>query len=46
MSSAANEDRVRQQQRRRVRRSALLFGLVAFAFYATFIVYSVLHGSR
>jgi hypothetical protein len=31
-------------QRRRVRRNALLFGLLAFGIYATFIVYAVLHG--
>jgi hypothetical protein len=34
------------ERRRAVRRSALLFGLIAFAFYATFIVYAVLHGHR
>jgi hypothetical protein len=31
-------------QRRRVRRNALLFGLLAFGIYASFIVYAVLHG--
>jgi hypothetical protein len=34
------------QQRRRVRRSAILFGLVAISFYALFIVYAVTHGHR
>ena len=34
------------ERRRAVRRSALLFGLIALAFYATFIVYAVLHGHR
>jgi hypothetical protein len=34
------------EQRRRVRRSALLFGLVALAVYVTFIVYAVTHGHR
>jgi hypothetical protein len=29
-----------------VRRGALLFGLIAFAFYASFIVFAVLHGHR
>jgi hypothetical protein len=33
-------------QRRRVRRSALLFGLLAFGVYLTFIAYAVLHGHR
>jgi len=33
-------------QRRRVRRSALLWGLVALAVYTSFIVRSVLHGVR
>jgi hypothetical protein len=33
-------------QRRRVRRSALLFALIAFAVYATFILYAVLHGHK
>ena len=45
MSSAAKEEPAREQ-RRRVRRSALLFGLVAFAFYATFILFAVMHGHR
>jgi hypothetical protein len=34
------------ERRRAVRRSAVLFGLIAFTFYATFIVYAVLHGHR
>jgi hypothetical protein len=34
------------QRRRAVRRNALLFGLLAFGVYATFIVYAVLHGHR
>ena len=33
-------------QRRRVRRSALFFGLLAFGVYLTFIVYAVTHGHR
>ena len=33
-------------QRRRVRRSALFFGLLAFGVYVTFIVYAVTHGHR
>jgi len=32
------------QQRRQIRRTALLLGLVALALYVSFIVYSVLHG--
>jgi hypothetical protein len=32
------------QQRRRVRRSAIVLTLLACAFYAGFIVYAVLHG--
>ena len=31
-------------QRRRVRRNALLFGLLALGVYVTFIVYAVLRG--
>ncbi len=34
---------VDREQRRRVRRSALLLGLIALAVYTTFIVHSVLH---
>jgi hypothetical protein len=34
------------EQRRRVRRSALLFGAVALGFYLLFIVYAVTHGHR
>jgi hypothetical protein len=37
---------VDREQRRRVRRSALLLGLVALAVYTTFIVHSVLRGLR
>ena len=33
-------------QRRRVRRNALLLGLVALAVYTSFIVHSVLRGLR
>jgi hypothetical protein len=33
-------------QRRRVRRSALLWGLIAAAFYVGFIVMTLLRGSR
>jgi len=35
-----------REQRRRVRRSALLWGLIALAVYTSFIVHSVLHGVR
>jgi len=34
------------EQRRRVRRSALLFGLVALSFYLLFILYAVTHGHK
>ena len=34
------------QRRRAVRRSALLFALIALSFYASFIVYAVLHGHK
>jgi hypothetical protein len=34
------------QQRRQVRRLAIALALVAFAFYAGFIVYAVLHGRQ
>jgi hypothetical protein len=33
-------------RRRKVRRTAILLGLVAFAFYATFIAMSVIRASR
>jgi|HubBroStandDraft_5_1064220.scaffolds.fasta_scaffold1139674_2 hypothetical protein len=33
-------------QRRRVRRNALLLGLIALAIYTSFIVHSVLRGLR
>jgi hypothetical protein len=35
-----------REQRRRVRRGALLLGLLAVAIYTSFILYSVLHGHR
>jgi hypothetical protein len=35
-----------REQRRRVRRSALWWGLVALGVYTGFIVRSVLHGAR
>jgi hypothetical protein len=35
-----------REQRRRVRRSAVLWGLIALAVYTGFIVRSVLHGVR
>jgi hypothetical protein len=35
-----------REQRRRVRRNALLLGLVALAVYTTFIVHAVLRGLR
>ena len=34
------------EQRRRVRRSALLWGLIAAAFYVGFIVMALLRGGR
>jgi hypothetical protein len=34
------------EQRRRIRRSALLFGMVALSFYALFIIYAVTHGHK
>ena len=34
------------EQRRRVRRSALLWGLIAAAFYVGFIVMTLLRGGR
>ncbi len=34
------------EQRRRVRRSALLWGLIAAAFYVGFIVMTLVRGSR
>jgi hypothetical protein len=37
---------VDREQRRRVRRSALLLGLIALAVYGSFIVHSVLHAHR
>jgi hypothetical protein len=37
---------VDREQRRRVRRNALLLGLIALAVYTTFIVHAVLRGLR
>ncbi|HEX2789969.1 MAG TPA: hypothetical protein VHN17_06030 [Steroidobacteraceae bacterium] len=37
---------VDREQRRRVRRNALLLGLIALAVYSAFIVHSVLRGLR
>jgi hypothetical protein len=34
------------EQRRRVRRNAMLFGLVAVSFYLLFIVFAVTHGHK
>ena len=34
------------EQRRRVRRSALLWALIAAAFYVSFIVLAVIHGTQ
>jgi hypothetical protein len=42
MSNATQDS----EQRRRVRRSALIFGSVAFGFYLLFIVYAVTHGHK
>ena len=36
-----NEQNVTEEQRRRVRRSAILLGMVALSFYVAFIVMSV-----
>ncbi len=38
--------RASERQRRRVRRSALLWGLVAAAFYLGFIIFSLLRGTK
>ena len=35
-----------QEQRRRVRRSALLWGLIAVAFYIGFILIAVVRGTK
>jgi hypothetical protein len=45
MSTQAGVDMDREQ-RRRVRRSALLLGLIALAVYAAFIVHAVLRGLK
>jgi hypothetical protein len=45
MSTEAKVDMDREQ-RRRVRRSALLWGLIALAVYTSFIVHSVLRGLK
>ena len=37
-----NEQNFTEEQRRRVRRSAILLGMVALSFYVAFIVMSVL----
>jgi hypothetical protein len=37
-----NDQNVTDEQRRRVRRSAILLGLVALSFYVAFIVMSVM----
>jgi len=44
MAAAGME--ARSEQRRRVRRSALLWGLIAAAFYLGFIVMAVVRGTR
>jgi len=44
--SGAVQANGQNDQRRRVRRSALLFGLVALAFYLLFIAYAVTHGHK
>ena len=43
---AATDLEVSAQQRRRVRRSALLWGLIAAAFYMAFIVMAVVRGTK
>ena len=45
MTTEAKID-MNREQRRRVRRNALLLGLVALAVYTSFIVHSVLRGLR
>jgi hypothetical protein len=45
MTTGAKVD-MNREQRRRVRRNALLLGLVALAVYTSFIVHSVLRGLR
>jgi hypothetical protein len=45
MTPGAKVD-IDREQRRRVRRNALLLGLVALAVYSTFIIHSVLRGLR
>jgi hypothetical protein len=45
MSPQAKVD-IDPAQRRRVRRSALLLGLIALAVYTTFIVHAVLRGLK
>jgi hypothetical protein len=44
MSGSAQMNEQLTEQRRRVRRSALLFTLVAVGIYLTFIVYAVTRG--
>jgi hypothetical protein len=44
MSGSAQMNQQPNDQRRRVRRSALLFTLVAVGVYLTFIVYAVTRG--
>jgi hypothetical protein len=43
---AATDLEVSAQQRRRVRRSALLWGLIAAAFYLGFIVLSLVRATK
>jgi hypothetical protein len=43
-TTKSNADPLLAQQRRQVRRSAIALTLLAFAVYAGFIAYAVLHG--
>jgi len=42
VSTSEIEGMMDREQRRRVRRSALLWGLIALAFYSGFIIHSIL----
>lgn len=46
MNSEARAGMSDPRQRRAVRRTAALLALVAFAIYASFILYSVTHGHK
>ncbi|HEY1726120.1 MAG TPA: hypothetical protein VGF89_11900 [Steroidobacteraceae bacterium] len=44
--SAQSRVAMNPDQRRRVRRSAWVLGVIVMAFYVGFILYSILHGHR